>query len=181
MIYAQGTNIYSAIDLAINNISGDEDKYKTILLISDGEEHENDNKNIINKAKERGINIHTLGVGSIRGSPIPIYNKNGDRIDFKKNKEGNIITSTLNENFLHNIAKETGGIFVRIQNEFNAINPIVNEINNMDKREVDHYIYSEYENRFQWFLFISLIFFIIEFLISTNNQKKYIWKGKFRK
>ena len=75
MIQNQGTNIYSAINLAIDNISEDENNHKTIILISDGEEHENDYKNIIQTIKDKGIRIHSLGVGSIRGAPIPIYDE----------------------------------------------------------------------------------------------------------
>tara|TARA_B100001250_G_scaffold409058_1_gene432629 strand:+ start:619 stop:1653 length:1035 start_codon:yes stop_codon:yes gene_type:complete len=181
MIMDQGTNIASAIDLAINNIYDEEDNYKTILLVSDGEEHEVNVQNVISDVKEKGINIYSLGVGSIRGGPIPVYDDNGARIDFKKDKNGNIVTSTLNEKFLYTIAKETGGIFIRIDNKLNSIMPIINSINNLDKRTIEHHVYSGYQNRFRIFLILSFLFFIIEFIIPTNNRKKYFWKGKFRK
>ena len=179
MVQNQGTNIYSAIDLAINNIYENEDKYKTILLVSDGEEHNRDNKRILQEINNRGINIHTLGVGTLRGGPVPIY-KDGKRTNFKKDKNGKVITSAFNEHFLYNLSNETGGVFVRVQNQPNAINPIIDEINNMKKRAIDHHIYTEYDNKFQIFLLLSLLLFIVEFFISTNNKKRYVWKGKFR-
>ena len=181
MIMNQGTNIASAIDLAINNIYDEEDSYKTILLVSDGEEHEADVEDAIFDAKEKGINIYTLGVGSVRGGPIPVYNDKGARVDFKKDSSGDIVTSTLNEKFLYTIAKETGGKFIRIDNKSNSIMPIIDSINNLDKRAIEHHVYSGYQNRFRIFLILSFLFFIIEFIIPTNNRKKYSWKGRFRK
>ena len=80
---------------------------------------------------------------------------------------------SIEKNFLYNIAKETNGIFIIIENESNAIMPIIEEINNMEKRTIDYHVYSGYQSRFGIFLFLSLLFFIIEFFISTNNQKKY--------
>ena len=113
------------------------------------------------------------------GGPIPILDKNGNRKEFKKNKSGVIVTSTLNELVLNEISNITGGTFVRIENQVNAITPLLNAINKMDTREFKSHVFSQYEDRYQVFLIISLLLLLTEFLIPTRTGKEMVWEGRF--
>ena len=179
LIYNQGTNLAEAIKLALENISEDDSKFKVILLVSDGEDHQGIALDIAKQAKEKDVIIHSLGVGTISGAPIPLLDEKGNRMEFKKNKKGQIVTSTLNELVLNEISDMTNGIFIRIENQANAILPILNVIKEMEKKEIKSHIFSQYENRYQIFLIIGLLLFIVEFFISTRNKKEMIWQGRF--
>ena len=179
LIYNQGTNLAEAIKLALENIEEDDSKFKVILLVSDGEDHQGVALDVAKQAKEKGVIIHSLGVGTIAGAPIPLMDEKGNRIEFKKNKNGQIVTSTLNELVLHEISDMANGMFVRIENQANAILPILSVIKEMEKKEIKSHVFSQYENRYQFFLIIGLLFFIIEFFISTRNDKEMIWQGRF--
>ena len=179
LIYNQGTNLAEAIKLALENISEDDSKFKVILLVSDGENHQGIALDIAKQAKEKDVIIHSLGVGTISGAPIPLLDEKGNRMEFKKNKNGQIVTSTLNELVLHEISDMTNGMFIRIENQANAILPILNVIKEMEKKEIKSHVFSQYENRYQIFLIIGLLLFIVEFFISTRNDKEMIWQGRF--
>ena len=179
LIYNQGTNLAEAIKLALKNIAEDDSKFKVILLVSDGEDHQGAALNIAKQAKEKDVIIHSLGVGTVAGAPIPLMDEKGNRMEFKKNKNGQIVTSTLNELVLHEISDMTNGMFIRIENQANAILPILNVIKEMEKKEIKSHVFSQYENRYQIFLIIGLLLFIVDFFISTRNDKEMIWQGRF--
>ncbi|SVD54963.1 uncharacterized protein METZ01_LOCUS407817, partial [marine metagenome] len=109
LITTQGTDLSAAIQLALKHIKEDDNKYKLIILASDGEDHQGDAIEFAEQARDLGIIIHTLGVGTSAGGPIPIYDENGNRQEFKKNNIGQIVTTTLNEYTLNEISKLTGG------------------------------------------------------------------------
>ncbi len=179
LILNQGTDLSSAIQLALNHIQDKEDKYKLILLVSDGEDHQGEAIKIAKTARELGVIIHSMGVGTISGGPIPIIDKQGNRKEFKKNKNGQVVTSILNEYTLNEIASITRGKYVRVENQPNAILPILSEIQQMEKKDIKSHVFSEYEDRYQFFLLIGLLLFIIEYFISTRTLKEISWNGRF--
>ena len=113
------------------------------------------------------------------GGPIPIYDDDGNRVEFKKNRSGQVVTSTLNESILDEIARITGGIYIRVENQVNAIAPLLKEIDQMEKRELKSHVFSQYEDRYQVFLIIGLMLFSAEFLIPTRTKKEMVWEGRF--
>ena len=179
IILDQGTDLSAAIDLALSSINRDESKYKIIILVSDGEEHQGEVILLAEQAKELGVIIHSVGVGSNMGGPIPIYDKDGEIIEFKKDNNGQVVTSVLNENILRNISAITYGEYIRVANQINAIVPIIESITQMDKKEFKSHIFSDYEDRYQYFLLIGLILLFLEFIIPTKSNKKIIWTGRF--
>ncbi len=181
IVHTQGTDLASALELALENIPKDEESFKVILLVSDGEDHQGRIADLVDEANSRGIIVHTLGMGTLNGGPIPITDINGNRKDFKKDKNGKIITSKLDGSTLSSIASKTGGKYVRVGNESNAILPIISQINDMENRELKSHIFSQYEDRYQIFLLIALILFVAEFFISTRTQKESVWQGRFSK
>ena len=179
LITSQGTDLAAAIHLALKHIKEDDKKYKILILVSDGEDHQGEAIDLAEQAKDLGIIIHTMGVGTPAGGPIPIYDEKGNRQEFKKNNSGQVVTSTLNEYTLNEIANITGGIYLRVANQVNAITPLLNEIDQMDKRELKSHVFSQYEDRYQVFLIIGLFLFVAEFLIPTRTNKEMIWEGRF--
>jgi Ca-activated chloride channel family protein len=179
LITTQGTDLAAAIQLALDHIEEDDEKFKVFVLVSDGEDHQGEAITLAEQARDLGIIIHTLGVGTPAGGPIPIYDDKGKRIEFKKNRSGQVVTSTLNESTLDEIARITGGIYIRVGNQVNAITPLLNEINQMEKRELKSHVFSQYEDRYQVFLIIGLLLFVAEFVIPTRTKNEMVWEGRF--
>ena len=179
LIITQGTDLAAAIQLALDHVEEDDEKYKVFILVSDGEDHQGEAVDLAEQAKDLGIIIHTLGVGTPAGGPIPIYDEQGNRQEFKKNKKGQVVTSTLNEFMLNEIARVTGGIYLRVENQVNAIVPLLTEIDQMEKRELKSHVFSQYEDRYQVFLIMGLLLLIAEFVIPTRTKKEMVWEGRF--
>ena len=170
IIQTPGTSLSLAMDLAVNQIEIDNEKFKVIVLVSDGEDHEGEALRIARNARDRKILIYTVGVGTAKGALIPILDKKGKRIDFKKDKNKNIVTTTLNEGILNEIASITSSNYFRIDNKANALAPLINNLDLLDKKELKTQVFTEYEHRYQIFLLLSLLCLLIEFLLPTKNK-----------
>ena len=179
LITTQGTDLAAAIQLALDHVEEEDEKFKVFVLVSDGEDHQGEVITLAEQARDLGIIIHTLGVGTPAGGPIPIYDDKGNRIEFKKNRSGQVVTSILNESTLDEIARITGGIYIRVENQVNAITPLLKEIDQMEKRELKSHVFSQYEDRYQVFLIIGLLLFLAEFVIPTRTKNEMVWEGRF--
>ena len=179
LITTQGTDLAAAIQLALDHVETDDEKFKVFVLVSDGEDHQGEAITLAKQAQKLGIIIHTMGVGTSAGGPIPIFDNSGNRVEFKKNRIGQVVTSTLNETTLDEIARITGGIYIRVENQVNAIAPLLKEIDKMEKKELKSHVFSQYEDRYQVFLIIGLILFLAEFLIPTRTKREMVWEGRF--
>lgn len=170
MIPTQGTALSSALQTGLSAFTEDESKYKVLVLVTDGEDHEGQAIDLASKASDRGMIIHTVGVGTESGSLIPVIGKNGIR-DYKRDKTGRLVTSILNENILNEIANAGNGTYVRFDNKPANFRSIMNAIDSMEKRSLKSHIYSEYEDRFQSFAFISMGLMIAGMLLPTRKNK----------
>ncbi len=172
MIQTQGTAIGNAIELAMESFGKDEGKNKAIVVITDGENHEDDAKSVAELALEKGITVHTIGIGSEQGSPIPIF-KNNIREGYRKDKEGNTIITKLNEPMLQEIAAAGNGIYVRATNADVGLRNILDAIDSLEKKEFESKMYSDYEDQFQWFIAAAFILLLIETLLTERKSKLY--------
>ena len=170
MIPTQGTALSSALQTGLSAFTEDESKYKVLVLVTDGEDHEGQAIDLASKASDRGMIIHTVGVGTESGSLIPFIDKNGIR-EYKRDNTGRLVTSILNENILNEIANAGNGTYVRFDNKPANFRSIMNAIDSMEKRSLKSHIYSEYEDRFQSFAFISMGFMIAGMLFPTRKNK----------
>lgn len=166
----QGTAIGSAIELAQQSFVGNDNKHKALIIITDGENHEDDAIEAAKKGNEEGLIIHTIGMGSPEGAPIPIY-KNGVQVDFMKDENGQTIITKLDQLSLEKIAAEGKGIFIRATNGDDGLNTILNEIMKMNKKTFGAKVFTEYEDRFQYFIGAGLLLLLIEFLVSNKKSK----------
>ena len=172
LIPTQGTDIGKAIDMAMTSFGKDEGKNKAIVIITDGENHDQDAINAAQRAVEKGVTIHTIGMGSADGAPIPIY-KGNVREGFKKDKEGNTVVTKLNEPMLKELALAGNGVYVRATNSDAGLNNILDAIDKLEKKQFESKMYSDYEDRFQWFVSIALVILIIETLFTERKSKLY--------
>ena len=169
MIPTQGTALSSAIQTGLSAFSEDDSKYKVLILITDGEDHEGEAISLARQASKRGMIIHTIGVGTIAGSLIPNINNSGIT-EYKKDNSGKLVTSQLNEKILEEIAEAGRGAFIRFNNKPANYKNILNQIDSMEKRTVKSHVYSEFEEQYQKFGILSLCLMIASMLISTRKN-----------
>lgn len=175
MVPTQGTAIGAAIttaDLSFN--LKDKTKNKAIIVISDGENHEDDAVEAAKSASDNGIFVHTIGMGLPEGSPIPVI-KNGETTGFKQDADGKTVVTKLNETMLQEIATAGKGIYVRANNTEVGLNKIMDEIDKMEKKEYDAKVYSDYEDQFQFFIGLALLFLLGEIFIF-ERKSRWFWK-----
>ena len=173
IIPTQGTKIGNAIDLCVKSFDQENNQNKAIIIITDGENHDEEAISSAKIAQEQNIYIHTLGMGLTKGGPIPIYNKYGSTSEFRKDREGNIIITKLNEKILKEIAQTGMGTYIRANNSKSGLSVLFDEINKMEKKEIGTMIFTNYKDRFQIFIGISLILLILNLIIL---QRKNNWK-----
>jgi len=169
MIPTQGTALSSAIETGLSAFSEDDSKYKVLILITDGEDHEGEAISLARQASKRGMIINTIGVGTIAGSLIPNINSSGIT-EYKKDSSGKLVTSQLNEKILEEIAEAGRGAFIRFNNKPANYKNILNQIDSMEKRTVKSHVYSEFEEQYQKFGILSLCLMIASMLISTRKN-----------
>lgn len=166
LVPKQGTNVGSAINLAINSFSPDSKASKVIVVISDGENHEEDPLKDAEKAAAQGIVVHTIGIGSPDGSPIPF----GPNNDYLKDNEGKVVVTKLDEETLSKIAVVGNGKYVRATNSQMGLLPLFEHIGKMQRTEFKDKIYSEYNEQYQYVLAFGLILLLIDFLVLERKN-----------
>ncbi|MCB2204379.1 VWA domain-containing protein [bacterium] len=163
-----GTAIGSAIDLARESFKKEEGKYKAMVVITDGENHEDDPVSAAKEAAAEGIVIHTIGMGSLEGAPIPV---GGNGQGFKKSEDGELVLSRLDAETLREIAKVTGGSFTQALSGRDNLATVFAQIERMEKKEFGTKQFTDYEDRFQYLLALALVLLIGELLISETRNR----------
>lgn len=166
LISTQGTDIRGAIDLAMKSFTPNENVGRAIVLITDGENHEGGAIEAAQEAAKKGIRVFVLGVGSPDGSPIPMEGTN----EFRRDKDGNVVVTRLNEQMCQEIAKAGNGIYVRVDNTNNAEKALNAEINKLAKADVETQVFTEFDEQFQVLAWLALILLIAELLILERKN-----------
>lgn len=170
IISTQGTDIGGALKMAMKSFSEDKKSDKAIILITDGENHEENAVDIARQASEAGIFVHTIGLGKKEGVPIPVVNRYGKK-EFRKDKQGNVVVSRLNEQLLNEIAAAGKGSFVLANNYGIGLDRIYEQLKGMEKAEFKEKMVIDYEDDFQFYLLIALVLFVIELIILPRKNK----------
>jgi Ca-activated chloride channel family protein len=175
IVPVQGTAIADAIDMATNSF-GESKHNKAIIVISDGEDHQGGVLEKTEAAAKKGIVLYSMGIGTPEGAPIPIYT--GDvRTGYKKDHEGTTVITRLDDSMLEKIASVGKGMYVRTTNSQEGWQKVLDDLNKIQKSELESKQFSDYEDRFQYFLGFSLLFLIFElFILDRKNQ----WFSKFK-
>lgn len=171
MLSSQGTAINSAIELATTYYNDEEQTNRVLFIISDGEDHsEGTTLNAVEEAIQNGIKVYTIGVGKPKGAPIPIKRR-GVVESLKKDAQGEVVITKLNEPVLAAIADEGNGVYINGANTESAVEFIKEELNKMDKKEFEAKQFAEYKDQFQWFLGIALLFLFLDILLLDRKTR----------
>jgi len=166
----QGTAIGSAIELGMRSFSPGEGKSKAMIIITDGENHEDDPVSKAREASEAGIVIHTIGIGSPEGVPVPIVT--GGKIDYLKDVDGNSVITKLDEDILKQIAIAANGSYVRASSSNIGLDEIYGEIRKMKTQELESTMYTEYNDQFQIFAVIAIFLLVFDFIIMDRKNRR---------
>ena len=165
-IPVQGTAIGDAIHTAMKSFSAQSEKSRVIILITDGENHEDDAVAAAKEAGESGIRIYTVGVGSTHGQPIPVDGQ------LLTDKDGNIVVSKLDEAVLRKVAAAGDGAYVHAGNDEFGLNPIIDEIRRMEGEEFSSVVFEEYDEQYMYFFALALLLLVIEILIGERKPDR---------
>lgn len=165
----QGTAIGDAITTAIKSFSTQSKESRAIIVISDGENHEDDAVAAAKQAADLGIKVYTIGVGSSRGEPIPM---NGGLL---KDKDGNIVVTKLDEKMMRDIADSGKGAYIHAGNDEFGLNPIIDDLRKLQDEKLQSVMFEEYDEQFMYFFAIALAFFILEMLVGEKKSKRHLF------
>jgi Ca-activated chloride channel homolog len=168
----QGTAIGAAINLAAKSFADSSMKHSAIIVITDGENHEDDAVVEAKLAWEKGIRVYTIGMGSPEGAPIPVFN-NDVRVGFKQDNSGQTVITKLNAAALEEIAEAGHGRFVRASNSDEGMSTVMKELSALDKKEFKSKMFTDYENQYQYFAAAALFLLLMEFLLGEKKSKWY--------
>ena len=165
----QGTAIGDAINTAMRSFSAQSEKSRAVIVITDGENHEDDPVAAAKQAAELGVRVFAIGVGSPEGKPIPM---DGELL---KDKDGEIVVTRLDEKVLQDVARAGNGVYVRAGNSEFGLNPIIDDIKRMEDEMYSSIVFEEFDEQFMYFLGIALFFFVIEMLVGDRRSKKHLF------
>ena len=165
-IPVQGTAIGDAIHTAVKSFSAQSEKSRVIILITDGENHEDDAVAAAREAGEAGIRIYTIGVGSTHGQPIPVDGQ------LLTDKDGNIVVSKLDEAVLRKVAAAGNGAYVHAGNDDFGLNPIIDEIRRMEGEEFSSVVFEEYDEQYMYFFALALLLLVVEILVGERKPDR---------
>ncbi len=174
MVPYQGTAIGSAIDLAIKSFGQNKTNVgRAIIVITDGENHEDNAVAAAKLAADNGINVYVIGMGTPEGAPIPV----GGTVSFKKDRGGNVVVSKLNEEMAADIARAGNGLYVRADNTDAALKNLSKQLDTLAKAELEQKVYAQYNEQFQSFAYVALLLMILEFFVFARKNK---WFSRIR-
>ena len=166
----QGTAMGDAISTAMKSFSLQSEKSRAVIVITDGENHEDDPVSAAQQAAELGVRVFTIGVGSPEGKPIPFEG------ELLKDKNGEIVVTRLDESILRDVADAGNGLYVRAGTSEFGLNPVINEIKKMEDEKYSSVVFEEYDEQFMNFFAIALIFFVLEMLIGDRKPKRHLFR-----
>ena len=167
LISRQGTDIGGAISLAMKSFTSTEGVGKAIVLITDGENHEGGAEEAAKMATEKGMNVYVMGIGSLEGAPIPADGSN----DYRRDKEGNVVVTKLNEEMAQSVAQAGNGAYIRVDNTNTAEKLLDKEIDKLAKADVTTEVYTEFNEQFEFIAWLAFILLVIEALILTGKSR----------
>ena len=169
IVPTQGTAIGAAIELGMKSFNPQFQGSKAMIIITDGENHEDDAIGAAKAAAEQGIVIYTIGMGLPQGGPIPDYS-NGMK-SYRKDREGNTVVTKLDEPMLQKIAEAGKGAYIRANNAQVGLNNLFSEVNKMEKSELETQIYADYDDKFQYFIGLALFLILLDFMVLERKNK----------
>ena len=174
----QGTAIADAVDLAERSFEEENKNHKALIIITDGENHDEEAVQRTGEANRNGLLVFTVGVGTTEGSFIPMYI--GGRTDYKRDKSGQPVRTSLNETLMQELAQAGQGAYFNLDSGSEAVvQALQTRIDNIEKREFEQRVFNEFESYFQYFIALGLLFILLEFLLPYRRSKYFAGKDIF--
>jgi Ca-activated chloride channel family protein len=170
MVPTQGTAIDEAIQQAQSGYPDEQGKHKAMIILSDGENLQGDAEAAATEAAEQGIAIHTVGIGTPSGSPIPLQDQSGQQ-QFHRDQNGEVVVTKLNESTLQRIAQNGDGHYIHFTGRQAELDNILQAIGAMEKKEYEKKVYTDYADKFQYFIALGIVFLSIEFFILERRSQ----------
>ena len=180
IVPVQGTALGDAIQKATRMYDDQDDRHKVLILITDGEGHSGDPVKEARSAAQAGVVIYTVGIGSLKGTPIPLLDESGRRQGFKKDESGNVVMSRLDQGTLQDIARETGGKYFRASPGERELNDIQAEIAGMEKKRLTAQEFTQFDEQFQGFVACAWLLLLMEFALGDRRKTGTLWRGRFQ-
>jgi len=171
LVPTQGTNIAEAVDLARKSFVQEDTKHKALIILSDGEDNEGGTDEAIEQAVKEGVRIFTIGVGTENGGPIPVGS------DYKRQEDGSIVLSKMNSAMLRDIAEKGKGKYMTLGSGKDEVKTIMKELGRMGTKDFEEYVFTDFDDQYQWCLAIAALLLLIEWLLSErkfNGLKRWI-------
>ncbi len=175
-----GTSLAAAIRTATSGFITQERKYKVLVLFTDGEDLQGQVESAVEQAKEAGVIIYTVGIGSAQGMPIPVRDEKGDIIEYRKDQSGQVVVSRLDEQSLAKIATLTGGRYFRASASGSEIDDLYKDISSLEKKELESRLFQNYEDQFQYPLAIAVLLLVINGMTTDKRKPGNGWMDKFK-
>lgn len=179
LIPVQGTNLGEALTVSLDAFEEGSRDHRALIVITDGEDHEGEVEAGVERAVDMGVRIYTVGIGSPEGVPIPEVDVAGRRTGFKRDEDGNVVTTRLDETTLVQVAENTGGQYFR-GGDANALSPLMDELLAREGRELDAREVTQFEEQFQIFLGLALLMLLAESVVPDRRRINEEWTGRFR-
>ncbi|MFC1754756.1 VWA domain-containing protein [Thermoproteota archaeon] len=178
MTAKQGTNLSTALDMASRMFDKKAKQYKVMVVFSDGEYFGRDPVSKAKTLAKEGVHIYTIGIGTKNGDPIPVLDDEGKVAEYKRDEQGNIVLSQLNESILKQIAVSTKAEFFMSSADESVIDDLYSEISKLERKDIEQQLYKTHEDRYQIPLFIVLALLFIDLLIPERKKKHSVWHGR---
>lgn len=178
MIQLQGTAIAEAVRLARSSFPDPGGGHRVVVVVTDGEDHEGQALQAAKEAARAGIIVHTVGVGTTTGSLIPVFDETGNRVDYKKDRKGKLVTTTLRPETLRELARAGGGSYVHFDDRTGNLNDLLEPLEAMEKRTLKTHRYSQFEDRYGMAAAGALLLLLVEFLLPTGRKRREVWHGR---
>jgi len=166
----QGTSLSAAMERSASGFEKLEKKHKVLLLLTDGEDQEGGVIEAAEECRKEGIKIYTVGIGNPQGEPIPILDRKGAQLGFKKDENGEVVVSRLDETTLQKLALATGGKYYRATAGEMELEKIFDEITKMEKKELEGTLVTRFDDRFQWPLLLAIMLIVTEFFVPERKK-----------
>ena len=170
IIPTQGTAIGAAIELALESFDYEQGGSKALIVVTDGENHEDNAIEAAEDAAKKGVKVFTIGMGTPNGAPIPVF-RGGQKVGFRQDNQGNTVVSSLNENMLREISGAGNGIYVRATNANAGFDQILADLSGLETSEFESQVYTDYEDRFQFFIGSGALLILISMLIAEKKGR----------
>ena len=180
LIPVPGTDLGAAMEKSLDAFVAEDAQHRVLILITDGEDHLGDIDPQVERALEQGVRIHTVGIGSTDGVPIPQFDDTGRRRGFLRDDDGEVVTTRLDEATLEDISRRTGGRFYRASAGQSELELLADEIAGMEDRELDAQQFTQFEEQYQIFLGLALVLLTIEVLVPERRRVTAVWTGRFQ-